>query len=164
MCRPARGEGVEREEDWDRKPASLSLGTKGIDAHVLWYPIAQELRYKTIMRFTKTASDLAYPGFWLATTAFLTALVIPGLTQSPAVQSGDTIAFMGDSITEGGWGFPVGYVRLVMSALESNGIKAKAIPAGISGHNSNNMLERLRRDVLDKKPTWLTSASFPCRN
>lgn len=108
------------------------------------------------MRFTKTLSNLTHSGFWLVTTALLTALATPGLAQSPAVQSGDTIAFMGDSITEGGWGSPAGYVRLVMSALESNGIKAKAIPAGISGHKSNDMLKRLRRDVLDKKPTWVT--------
>ena len=108
------------------------------------------------MRFTKTLSTLTHTGFWLVTTALLTALATPALAQSPAIQSGDTIAFMGDSITEGGWGSPVGYVRLVMSALESNGIKAKPILAGISGHKSNDMLKRLRRDVLDKKPTWMT--------
>ena len=108
------------------------------------------------MRFTKTHSNLTNTGFWLLTTTLLMALATPGLAQTPAVQSGDTIAFMGDSITEGGWGSPVGYVRLIMSALDSNGIKAKAIPAGISGHKSNDMLKRLRRDVLDKKPTWMT--------
>lgn len=119
-------------------------------------PIFQKFNYNLTMRFTKTVSDLTHRRFWLVTTALLTALATPGLAQSPAVQSGDTIAFLGDSITEGGWGSPVGYVRLVMSALDSNGIQAKAIPAGISGHKSNNMLERLRRDVLDKKPTWMT--------
>lgn len=108
------------------------------------------------MRITKTPSNLTNTGFWLVTTALLTALATTGLAQTPAVQSGDRIAFMGDSITEGGWGSPVGYVRLVMSALESNGIKAKPIPAGISGHKSDDMLKRLRRDVLDKKPTWMT--------
>jgi lysophospholipase L1-like esterase len=89
-------------------------------------------------------------------TALTVSLATPGLAQSPAVQSGDSIAFMGDSITAGGWNSPVGYVRLVMSALETSGIQAKAIPAGISGHKSNNMRERLQRDVLDKKPTWMT--------
>ncbi|MGZ4965063.1 MAG: SGNH/GDSL hydrolase family protein, partial [Limisphaerales bacterium] len=36
------------------------------------------------------------------------------------------------------------------------GIEADAIPAGISGHKSNQMLERLQRDVLDKNPDWMT--------
>src|SRR5882672_9740956 len=63
-----------------------------------------------------------------------------------AVRSGEKIAFLGDSITEGGWGNPLGYVRLVMAGLEANGIKAEAVPAGISGHKSDNMLARLERD------------------
>lgn len=71
------------------------------------------------------------------------------------VKQGQKIAFMGDSITEAGAG-PGGYVTMVMSALESNGVKAEMIPAGISGHKSNNMLERLERDVLGKKPDWMT--------
>ena len=53
-------------------------------------------------------------------------------------------------------GQPKGYVRLVISGLEANGIKATAIPAGISGHKSNDMLDRLNRDVLSKKPDWMT--------
>jgi lysophospholipase L1-like esterase len=44
----------------------------------------------------------------------------------------------------------------VISGLEANGIKATMIPAGISGHKSNQMLERLDRDVISKKPDWMT--------
>lgn len=73
-----------------------------------------------------------------------------------AVKGGEKIAFLGDSITAGGAGSPSGYVRLVISGLEANGIKAEAIPAGISGHKSNQMLERLQKDVIDKKPNWMT--------
>ncbi len=72
------------------------------------------------------------------------------------VKSGDKIAFLGDSITAGGWGSPIGYVHLVIAGLEANGVKADAIPAGISGHKSNQMLARLQKDVLDKKPQWMT--------
>ena len=72
-----------------------------------------------------------------------------------AVKDGQKIAFMGDSITQGGVG-PKGYVTLVIRGLEANGIKATAIPAGISGHKSNDMLARLERDVLSKKPDWMT--------
>jgi lysophospholipase L1-like esterase len=73
-----------------------------------------------------------------------------------AIQDGQRLAFLGDSITEGGWGNPGGYVRLVIAGLAANGIKVEPVPAGISGHKSNQMLERLQRDVLDKKPHWMT--------
>ncbi len=73
-----------------------------------------------------------------------------------ALKSGEKIAFLGDSITQQGAGSPSGYVHLVISGLEANGIKATAIPAGISGHKSNDMLARLERDVISKKPDWMT--------
>ncbi|MDD5704460.1 MAG: GDSL-type esterase/lipase family protein [Kiritimatiellae bacterium] len=76
-------------------------------------------------------------------------------TAKLAVTNGATIAFMGDSITQIGAG-PVGYVSLVIAGLKSAGLNVKAIPAGISGHKSNNMLERLQSDVIDKKPDWMT--------
>lgn len=71
------------------------------------------------------------------------------------VTGGQKIAFLGDSITQGGVQ-PKGYVTLVMKGLEANGVKAEMIGAGISGHKSNQMLERLERDVLSKKPDWMT--------
>ena len=73
-----------------------------------------------------------------------------------AVKDGDKIAFLGDSITAGGWGNPAGYVRLVIAGLAANGIKAEPIPAGVSGHKSDQMLARLEKDVLSKKPQWMT--------
>ena len=73
-----------------------------------------------------------------------------------AVKDGEKIAFMGDSITQGGAHGPKGYVNMVISGLEANGIKAVCIPAGISGHKSNDMLGRLDRDVISKKPDWMT--------
>jgi lysophospholipase L1-like esterase len=72
------------------------------------------------------------------------------------VKSGDKVAFLGDSITQQGKSSPSGYVNLVSSALESHGVKVEVIGAGISGHKSNQMLERLERDVLSKKPQWMT--------
>jgi len=81
------------------------------------------------------------------------------------ITSGESIAFLGDSITEqawtsvngyGGWYQPVGHIHLIMRELEANGIKATAIPAGVGGNTSRDMLARFQRDVLDKKPTWLT--------
>jgi lysophospholipase L1-like esterase len=73
-----------------------------------------------------------------------------------AVKDGQKIAFMGDSITQQGAKGPNGYVNLVISGLQANGINATAVPAGISGHKSHQMLERLEKDVLSKKPDWMT--------
>ena len=80
------------------------------------------------------------------------AMAVPG---EIAVKDGEKIAFLGDSITQGGMG-PTGYVSLVIHGLKTCGINATAVGAGISGHKSNDMLARLQRDVIDKKPHWVT--------
>ena len=82
-------------------------------------------------------------------------LAASALSAQITVRNGDRIAFLGDSITQQGNG-PSGYLNLVMSALEANGIKAVKVPAGISGHKSNQMLARLERDVIQKKPQIMT--------
>ncbi len=71
------------------------------------------------------------------------------------LKNGDSVAFLGDSITQQGWG-SCGYVRMCEAAFKANGLDVKIFPAGISGHKSNNMLERLQRDVLSKKPAYMT--------
>ncbi len=86
----------------------------------------------------------------------MNVLVSSATAQEIVVKTGEKIAFLGDSITQQGAGSPVGYVRLVISGLEANGIKAEAIPAGISGHKSNDMLARVDKDVIEKKPNWMT--------
>lgn len=87
----------------------------------------------------------------------LAAVLLTGTVRAGeiAVKDGQKIAFLGDSITQGGVG-PDGYVTLTIRGLESAGVKASAIPAGISGHKSNDMLARLDKDVLSKKPDWMT--------
>lgn len=72
------------------------------------------------------------------------------------VKSGDTVAFLGDSITNGGQTRPDGYVNLVLRCLALEGAYVRPIKAGIGGHKSNNMLKRLDKDVLSKKPQWMT--------
>ena len=91
------------------------------------------------------------------TTSALLTVAITAMTAMAdiAVKDGEKIAFLGDSITQAG-ARPNGYVRLAIRGLESAGVKASAIPAGISGHKSNQMLARLERDVLSKKPNWMT--------
>ena len=62
------------------------------------------------------------------------------------IKSGEKIAFMGDSITAAG-NRRGGYVQLVMQALKMNGLKVTHAPAGISGHKSNQMLARLKKEL-----------------
>jgi lysophospholipase L1-like esterase len=69
--------------------------------------------------------------------------------------AGQKVAFMGDSITQQGEA-PTGYVSLIAMALETNGNKIVVIPAGVSGNTSKDMLARLDKDVLSKKPDWMT--------
>jgi lysophospholipase L1-like esterase len=71
------------------------------------------------------------------------------------VKPGETVAFLGDSITQQG-AQSGGYVRLVAGGLEANGVPIEVIPAGVGGNKSNQMLERLEKSVLDKKPDWMT--------
>ncbi len=91
----------------------------------------------------------------LAVTAMST-FSSPARAGTIAIQNGQKLAFMGDSITQQGWGHPAGYVKLVVAGLDANGVKVEPIPAGISGHKSNQMLARLDKDVLSKKPNWMT--------
>ncbi len=87
----------------------------------------------------------------------LISLALPVMAEEPpAVQSGQKIAFLGDSITAYGWGIPGGYVRLVVDGLGQMGIKVEPVPAGVGGNTSQDMLARLDRDVLSKHPDWMT--------
>ena len=83
-------------------------------------------------------------------------LATAGHAQEIAVKTGEKIAFLGDSITAQGASNAAGYVRLVIAGLDANGVKAEAIGAGVSGHKSNDMLGRVDRDVISKKPNWMT--------
>ena len=68
------------------------------------------------------------------------------------VKDGDTLAFLGDSITAGGQTNLDGYVNLVLRTLALEGVYVNPVKAGVSGHKSDNMLARLDKDVLSKKP------------
>lgn len=74
-----------------------------------------------------------------------------------AVKNGEKIAFLGDSITAlGARRTPyMGYLHLVIEGLARSGVKAGIVPAGISGHKSTQMLARVDKDVIKKKPQWM---------
>ena len=91
----------------------------------------------------------------LATAAFLLGDA-PAETNTPyLVKSGESIAFLGDSITALG-SRPSGYVGLVSAGLRAKGIDVRIVPAGVFGETSAQMLARLDKDVIAKKPTWMT--------
>ncbi len=71
---------------------------------------------------------------------------------------GDSVAFLGDSITDFGWTawWAGGYVKMCEAAFKDAGLDVKIHPAGIGGNKSDQMLARLDRDVISKKPTWMT--------
>jgi lysophospholipase L1-like esterase len=83
-------------------------------------------------------------------------LVATANAQEMLVKDGQKIAFLGDSITQLGMSLPSGYCRLVVSGLEANGLKVQPIGAGISGNTSKDMIARVDRDVIDKKPDIMT--------
>jgi len=91
---------------------------------------------------------------YLGAAALLLASIAQAAT--PLVKSGETVAFMGDSITQQGAAGPGGYVNLVASGLAANGVDIKLLPVGISGNKSDQMLARLNGQVIAKKPQWMT--------
>jgi len=70
------------------------------------------------------------------------------------LKEGDRIAFLGDSITQGGVK-PNGYVWLIEEALKAKqpDKKVELIKAGISGNKVPDLQRRLEKDVTSKKPT-----------
>ncbi|CAN5455684.1 hypothetical protein BH10PLA1_BH10PLA1_04620 [soil metagenome] len=85
----------------------------------------------------------------------LTLSFVGSLQAEILVQSGDTIAFLGDSITHQGKA-PGGWCGLVIASLKSAGIDATQINAGVGGNTSRDMAERFEKDVIAKKPAWMT--------
>ena len=100
----------------------------------------------------------------MKTLLFAVAMCMAGMACAGiCVKDGETIAFMGDSITAGGNG-PAGYCSMVMKALDVLGVKnCQKIAAGVGGNKSVQMHERLDRDVLarkdGRKAQWMT---FSC--
>ena len=81
------------------------------------------------------------------------AILISGANVSAQLKDGETIVFLGDSITAQGVG-EKGYVTLFRQAIEKSrpdsGIKV--IGAGIGGNKVPNLEARLDKDVLSHKP------------
>jgi lysophospholipase L1-like esterase len=97
----------------------------------------------------------------LALLLSATVGTVPAATEEPAnvkvaLKRGDRILFFGDSLTalaikdrnvpEG-----KGYVPLIREALRSRGVEVGAVATG--GHKVTDLLKRVDRDVIARKPT-----------
>ncbi len=85
----------------------------------------------------------------------LTTVLAFALQAEIPMKSGETVAFMGDSITDMGNWKPGGYLHLVADGLQREGIKINILPAGRGGNRSTQMLARVDADVIAKKPDWM---------
>jgi lysophospholipase L1-like esterase len=98
--------------------------------------------------------------FFLKSTAcaliLSAASALTATAQYVGPDKGQKLAFLGDSITQRGFQNPGGYVNLVALGLKESGHEITVVPAGISGNTSRDMIARLQRDVIDKKPDWMT--------
>ena len=82
-------------------------------------------------------------------------LLTPAARADLLVKDGQTIAFMGDSITQQGWDKPGGYVKLVTSGLQTLGVKITPVPEGIGGQTSREMVARIS-ELIGHKPDLMT--------
>jgi lysophospholipase L1-like esterase len=111
--------------------------------------------------FTFRSAVFAIMGLLLLTAAGRAQTAAPSAESgAPApggilVKEGQKVVFMGDSITDGGWRSSGGFIHLVVTGLDTLGVKIDPIPAGMGGNKSDDMLARLNSDALSKKPDWL---------
>lgn len=94
---------------------------------------------------------------WLASVAVATTAAAAAFADGAGlcVEDGDRVAFLGDSITQFGKS-PDGYVSLTVKGLALLGVNVESIPSGKRGNKSNDMLMRMDKDVISKKPQWMT--------
>ena len=72
------------------------------------------------------------------------------------IENGDTLVFMGDSITQFGKNTVDGYLRLVVQGLAANGIDVTWHGVGISGNTAAQMKNRFKSDVIGRRPDVVT--------
>jgi len=82
----------------------------------------------------------------------------PADEKAMLVKDGETVAFLGDSITANGANYG-GYCRLVVQGLKTKGIWVEPVLAGVSGQTSADMLARLETSVLRHRPDWVVVAA-----
>ena len=87
---------------------------------------------------------------------FLAAFALAAHGGEKVIKNGDTLVFMGDSITQFGKDTVDGYLRLVVQGLAANGIDVTWYGVGISGQTAVQMKNRFQNDVVAKDPDVCT--------
>ena len=89
----------------------------------------------------------------VVTALLLSFIVSPLGLMAQQLEKGNTVVFLGDSITREG-ALENGYISLASQAIEKEHPEKEItlIGAGIGGHKVSNCLKRLQKDVLDKEP------------
>jgi lysophospholipase L1-like esterase len=114
-------------------------------------PASSRLHLPTSTRIPAMHADLA------KLFATLIAILGPAPADAPKdllLKKGDQIVAIGDSITQGG-----GYLRDVDAVLAAQypDLKLpKIINVGISGQKAEDLVTRFDKDVVAKKPQWVT--------
>jgi isoamyl acetate esterase len=82
------------------------------------------------------------------------ALVFAGCAAGRYSGSGQAarVVFFGDSITEAG-DKPGGYVTMIKDSLQRRGSNAEIVGGGVGGNKVEQLLARIDRDVIERKPT-----------
>lgn len=89
--------------------------------------------------------------------AMVLSLIGPAPKDTPAtlqLKAGDSIVCIGDSITAYG-----GYLRDIDAVLAQQYPDLKIKPvvnAGVSGQHAEHLIKRFQKDVVDRKPTYVT--------
>lgn len=83
----------------------------------------------------------------------LMSTVVAGVRGGEPLKAGETVVFLGDSITQAGAG-PGGYVTLFTEQLRQQkpDLDVEVVGAGISGNRVPDLERRLEKDVLAKDP------------
>lgn len=68
------------------------------------------------------------------------------------VKNGETVVFLGDSITREGNVAPGGWIHLVVDGLKRFGVAVNPVPSGVGSNTSGHLVERLERDALSARP------------
>jgi lysophospholipase L1-like esterase len=97
------------------------------------------------MGFRRTGVNLLALGWMAALSTFLHA-------DLPAAGTG--VAFLGDTVTQGGLQHPNGFVHLVEMAFAQQDHAIRVIPAS-GDYTSRDMLAHFPSDVISKKPGWV---------
>ena len=87
---------------------------------------------------------------------FLSAFALAAHGGEKIIKNGDTLVFMGDSITQFGKDTVDGYLRLVVQGLAANGIDVTWYGVGVSGQKAVAMKNRFQNDVVAKNPDVCT--------